>query len=220
MKRLIALLLCIFISLSLFTSCDKLLNMSSSGDFSEESSFDSGFDFDDDSGLNNDSSYTEDSSHKDSSFGDSSSNGDSSSDDKEEGLEFITSDSLTVEVGSTYQLEWVVDGDYLGSVEWSANNSYASVSPWGEVLGYSAGSTTVTISNGYLSDSITIEVVNGQSSSTNPYLSVNQTSFYANYTPAKNLLDAQYRSQAYLMSGDISDQDQAPTIANNRPIEG
>ena len=86
------------------------------------------------------------------------------------------------------------------------------------VLGYSAGSTTVTISNGYLSDSITIEVVNGQSSSTNPYLSVNQTSFYANYTPAKNLLDAQYRSQAYLMSGDISDQDQAPTIANNRPI--
>ena len=52
-----------------------------------------------------------------------------------------------------------------------------------------------------------------------PYVNVNIEKFYANYTPAVSASDAYYRTIHYLMSGDISAQDQAPTIAENRPME-
>ena len=51
-----------------------------------------------------------------------------------------------------------------------------------------------------------------------PYINVNVDKFYENYTPAVSASDAYYRTIHYLMSGDISDQDQAPTIAENRPM--
>ena len=52
-----------------------------------------------------------------------------------------------------------------------------------------------------------------------PYVNVNIEKFYENYTPAVSASDAYYRTIHYLMSGDISDQDQAPTIAENRPMD-
>ena len=52
-----------------------------------------------------------------------------------------------------------------------------------------------------------------------PYKNVDKTEFYANYTPAENYWDAYYRSQHYLMSGSIDEQDQEPTIAQNQPKE-
>lgn len=52
-----------------------------------------------------------------------------------------------------------------------------------------------------------------------PYVDVDVDEFYANYTPATTYMDAYYRSQHYLMSGSIDAQDQAPTIAEDRPME-
>lgn len=50
-----------------------------------------------------------------------------------------------------------------------------------------------------------------------PYESVDVSRFYENYEPAESYWDAYYRTQHGLMSGDISDQDQRPTIAENQP---
>lgn len=44
------------------------------------------------------------------------------------------------------------------------------------------------------------------SNKTNPYLNVNKNDFYNNYQIATDYYDAYFRSEAYLMSGDIKDQ--------------
>ena len=52
-----------------------------------------------------------------------------------------------------------------------------------------------------------------------PYANVDEDEFYANYTPATSYWDAYYRTQHYLMSGDIDVPDQAPIVASNQPRE-
>ena len=52
-----------------------------------------------------------------------------------------------------------------------------------------------------------------------PYVNVDEEEFYADYEPACCYADSRYRTKHYLMSGDISDQDQKPTTADNRPTE-
>lgn len=47
-----------------------------------------------------------------------------------------------------------------------------------------------------------------------------RTQFYANYQPATCYKDSYYRSLHYLMSGDLTDQLQRPTIASNQPMDG
>ncbi|MBR2612233.1 MAG: hypothetical protein IKC72_04100 [Clostridia bacterium] len=54
--------------------------------------------------------------------------------------------------------------------------------------------------------------------SSDPYINVNKDEFYANYTPAKDYMDAYYRSEHGLMSGDIVTPDQAPNVASYRPM--
>ena len=51
-----------------------------------------------------------------------------------------------------------------------------------------------------------------------PYVNVSRQEFYANYTPAVSASDAKFRSLHHLMSGSIEAQDQAPTVAQNRPM--
>ena len=53
-----------------------------------------------------------------------------------------------------------------------------------------------------------------------PYVGVDKTTFYQNYSPAVSYNDAQYRTEHGLMSGSIAEQDQAPTISRNRPTSG
>lgn len=53
--------------------------------------------------------------------------------------------------------------------------------------------------------------------SSDPYVNVNKDEFYANYTPAKDYMDAYYRSEHGLMSGEIVTPNQAPNMANHRP---
>jgi hypothetical protein len=50
-----------------------------------------------------------------------------------------------------------------------------------------------------------------------PYASVDVSRFYESYEPAESYWDSYYRSLHGLMSGDISDQDQKPSIAEERP---
>lgn len=52
-----------------------------------------------------------------------------------------------------------------------------------------------------------------------PYVNVDKNEFYKNYTPAVSASDAKFRTKHYLMSGSIAEQDQEPTIAQNRPAQ-
>ena len=73
----------------------------------------------------------------------------------------------------------------------------------------------VKSSDGLISNKLTVNVVGG-----NPYLDIDKNEFYNNYKRATSLLDSQYRSECYLMSGDITPQDQEPEIARNQPKQG
>ena len=73
----------------------------------------------------------------------------------------------------------------------------------------------VQSSDGLISNKLVVNVVGG-----NPYLDINKNEFYNNYKRATSLLDSQYRSECYLMSGDITPQDQEPEIASNQPKQG
>lgn len=73
----------------------------------------------------------------------------------------------------------------------------------------------VKSSDGLISNKLVVNVVGG-----NPYLDIDKNEFYNNYKRATSLLDSQYRSECYLMSGDITPQDQEPEIASNQPKQG
>ena len=73
----------------------------------------------------------------------------------------------------------------------------------------------VQSSDGLISNKLVVNVVGG-----NPYLDIDKNEFYNNYKRATSLLDSQYRSECYLMSGDITPQDQEPDIASNQPKQG
>ncbi len=55
--------------------------------------------------------------------------------------------------------------------------------------------------------------------STDPYIGMSESEFYASYKPATCLKDAQYRSKHYFLSGTLGEQDQEPTVSDNRPKE-
>ena len=73
----------------------------------------------------------------------------------------------------------------------------------------------VQSSDGLISNKLVVNVVGG-----NPYLDIDKNEFYNNYKRATSFLDSQYRSECYLMSGDITPQDQEPEIASNQPKQG
>ncbi len=50
-----------------------------------------------------------------------------------------------------------------------------------------------------------------------PYANVNVTAFYSDYEPATGYWDAYYRTLHGLMSGNIAEQDQKPTLADDMP---
>src|SRR5699024_623323 len=88
----------------------------------------------------------------------------------------------------------------------------------GDILtAYSSGTIKVkAVYDNYYSAPAEITVVDPDTL-TNPYRNTNKNTFYNNYTEAENWVDAGFRSDEALMSGDISEQDQEPTIADNQP---
>lgn len=83
------------------------------------------------------------------------------------------------------------------------------------VIGLNPGTASIyAILDNMISNTLSITI-----SDTDPYTNVNTTTFYNNYSKAISYSDAKYRSNHYLMSGSIEEQDQDPTISNQRPIE-
>ena len=69
----------------------------------------------------------------------------------------------------------------------------------------------------FVSNQIIVEVK--EEELIDPYETVTYEDFYQNYTPATSSTDAYFRSLHGFMSGDISKQDQSPTLAHYQPME-
>ena len=63
------------------------------------------------------------------------------------------------------------------------------------------------------------EIIEIPKPDSDPYLTVSKEEFYSDYEPATDYWDSYYRTQHGFMSGSVDDQDQNPTIAENRPSE-
>ena len=154
-------------------------------------------------------------------------------------------DRLTLSVGDVIQLYTNLTDSQAASLEWSTSNSCVTVSG-GTVMAVSEGACIVYARYGKLSDHVLIQVVaegadtgngdgagdgtgddnSGNVGDTNtdidpdvdPYVDVDKDTFYANYTPSVGYWDSYYRSLHGLMSGNIGDQDQAPTISAYQPM--
>ena len=80
----------------------------------------------------------------------------------------------------------------------------------------SSGSVKVVAEyKNFVSNTLTVEII--EEILTDPYENVTKEEFYANYTKASSSQDAYYRTLHGFMSGDISDQDQEPTLAEYQP---
>ena len=213
MKKLLSILIIIAICFSIFTACDPKQRNDLDESIFVDSSISGGED-----------SQFQDSSVSDSnSSGSSSANKDQSNSSEQENddcLIFFITEDFEIEVGSIYQLEFEIIGSFTGvDVRYRASNDCVSISYDGMLTAVKEGECEVEISLMDKSDKITVTVYSSQSLE-KYYSTISESEFYANYTPAKNYADALLRSKYYLMSGSIEAQDQAPTIADNRPIDG
>ena len=153
-------------------------------------------------------------------------------------------DKLTLTVGEVIQLYTNLTDSQAAKIEWSESNSCVTVSG-GTVRAISEGTCMIYARYGKLYDKIIIQVVpegyvgddndnnddNGGNiggnigdentdidPSVDPYVGVSKDEFYANYTTSVGYWDSYYRSRHGLMSGNIGDQDQAPTISAYQPM--
>ena len=159
-------------------------------------------------------------------------------------LNIKNGDKIIIKVGDIVQLYTDAPGDVAAMIDWSASNDCVTVSG-GTVRAISEGTCMVYARYGKLYDKILIQVVpegyvgddndNNDNSggniggnigdentdidpSVDPYVGVSKDEFYANYTTSVGYWDSYYRSLHGLMSGNIGDQDQAPTISEYQPM--
>ena len=146
---------------------------------------------------------------------------------------------LTMTVGDSLTLT-IVSSDDSSEVKWTSSSSSATVEK-GIVKANSPGTAIIKASQNGNFDQVIITIVaaaenkpgntitppdagDGENADDpvgdDPYVGVDEDEFYANYTPAISYNDAKYRTQHNLMSGNIGDQDQAPTISEHRPMIG
>ena len=137
----------------------------------------------------------------------------------------ITATDSQVYVGDRVQLRCFntrlfTTGNEIESYSMSITSGKDIATIDGDILTATAeGKITVTATNGKHSDSIEIEIKNPDTI-TDPYTNVDKEEFYDRYKPATSSVDAYFRTQHGLMSGDLSDQDQKPTVAKNQPKQG
>ena len=153
-------------------------------------------------------------------------------------IEIDVSDQITLKKGKNLQLHLKSPEQIEGTVTWSASNICATVDQTGRVYANYVGVVTITASCGGLQDSVTITIVNPEvtTPSDSPlippsddpsngenyaqkYINMTKEEFYADYTPAENATDAYYRSLRGFMSGSLTVPDQAPVVAQNRPMQ-
>ncbi|MBO7196117.1 MAG: hypothetical protein J6V80_02165 [Clostridia bacterium] len=155
--------------------------------------------------------------------------------------------SITLKVGEVRSLNIVRGADLDGNVVWTSSDGCVSVNDGkvaalatGQavvtatldgkndtvtVTVVEAGAQPNTGNNGNNTDT-EIEVTPGKDIiipneddpiTSDPYINVDKSEFYENYTPAISYNDAYYRTKHNLMSGSIAEQDQAPTISSYQP---
>ena len=129
---------------------------------------------------------------------------------------------VTIEEGRKLQLSIKSPENIEGTVTWSASNIRVTVTEEGLVYANYTGEVVVTARCGNSEDSVRITVV--EKKDTTPegpdlYEGVSAEEFYADYTPAQSSEDAYWRSKHGFMSGSLTVPDQAPTMAENRPIQ-
>ncbi len=149
------------------------------------------------------------------------------------GVEIITPPT-TLAVGDSLTLECKYSG---GRPKWTASNNCISVSETsGEAIALREGLVWVTVTVGDASDSVLITVSNALGSVTtdpvgddtsasqippsqtvDPYATVSESEFYADYEPAESYYDAYWRTYHGFMSGSVAPQAQEPTLAADRP---
>lgn len=61
------------------------------------------------------------------------------------------------------------------------------------------------------------EIIELPKPESDPYATVSEEEFYADYKPAESYWDAFYRTQHGFMSGSLDEQDQEPSVSDNRP---
>ena len=88
--------------------------------------------------------------------------------------------------------------------------------------------TTEEVSTEETTEEITTEEITTEAESAtqtpseppeDPYVNVSAAEFYSDYEPADDYWDSYWRTQHGFMSGSIEPQDQAPTLAEYRPME-
>ena len=154
-------------------------------------------------------------------------------------------DKVTIRVGEVIQLQTNLKDNQAANIEWSASNNCVTISG-GTVRAIYEGTCMVYARYGKLYDKIIIQVVSedyvgddnnndgdkdddlgdtevGDTNTdidptVDPYIGISKDDFYANYTPSVGYWDSYYRSLHGLMSGNIGDQDQAPTISAYQPM--
>lgn len=136
-------------------------------------------------------------------------------------LEIVSKDNQTIYVGEVLDLDFTFDGDSNGYL-WETNSDVVSITQDGIVCGVSAGEAVVSITIDKYSDYIIITVLEKSSSNnteikSDPYVDVDKEKFYENYEVATSYLDSYYRSLHGLMSGNITEQDQKPTLSEYQP---
>ncbi len=116
-------------------------------------------------------------------------------------------DRVQMAVGETIKLEIQEDAD----VTWSASNDAVFVDKTGVVTACREGKSAVTATHGNLSDTVMIEV--GAEASKNPAIDE------STHTYAQSYAEALERSQKGIPSGSLKVPDQAPVLAENRPMK-
>lgn len=119
-----------------------------------------------------------------------------------------------IQIGEKASLIAVVTPQQNISLNYEATKGSELISISGnQVTALSSGEVTIIAKyNEVVSNEVQLSIYDS-----NPYEDVDKNEFYANYTRASSYADAMHRSEYHLMSGDIQEQDQEPTISNYRP---
>ena len=131
-------------------------------------------------------------------------------------------EQVSIEVGRKLQLSLKSPEKIEGDVTWSASNIRVTVDDDGLVSANYVGEVVVTARCGDNEDSVVITVVRKEvfsPESPDIYEGVSAEDFYADYKPAESAEDAYWRSQHGFMSGSLTVPDQAPVVAENRPMQ-
>ena len=132
-------------------------------------------------------------------------------------LDITNAESLTLEVGNTFDLNTNADDMTSAHIQWITDGTIVSVDQSGIVTALSVGKTKVTVTVGNFSDFIIIDVIESDPDRLDD---AERAMFYANYTPADSLEEAWERSRLGLLSGMMTVPDDEPTLAVYQPKSG